>query len=226
LFLSLSTTGCDANSGKPFPSSQYGFPATFFLIANQDSTQEPWDGHTNDWWKVDWREEDISMLRRVIQDGHEIGAHSVHHRYPFLDDDPKCEAEGSKQWIESRLGIEVQSYCYPFCHITEPIKSAVIGAGYKQARGGANAAYYPLRGSADWFNVDCREQDDDVNGWVRSDHWQILMFHGIGTEADGWHSVAVDKFAAQMAQLARLRDSRAVEVVTFRDGTDHLRCSK
>jgi peptidoglycan/xylan/chitin deacetylase (PgdA/CDA1 family) len=88
---------------------QYGFPATFFLIANPDSTQEPWDGHINDWLKIDWREEDISMLRKVIQDGHEIGAHSVHHRHPFLGNDPRGEAEGSKQWIYSRLGIEILS---------------------------------------------------------------------------------------------------------------------
>jgi peptidoglycan/xylan/chitin deacetylase (PgdA/CDA1 family) len=69
----------------------------------------------------------------MIRRGHEIGAHSVHHRHPFLDNDPKLEAQGSKQWIEDRLGAEIPSYCYPFYRITEPIKNAVINAGYKQA---------------------------------------------------------------------------------------------
>jgi hypothetical protein len=78
----------------------------------------------------------------------------------------------------------------------------------------------------DWFNVDCREQNEDVCGWVRPNHWHILMFHGIGTEADGWHPVAVDRFTAQMAELAKLAGSGAVEVVTFKDGADRLRQQK
>jgi peptidoglycan/xylan/chitin deacetylase (PgdA/CDA1 family) len=201
---------------------QHGFLATFFLVANTDSIHTDGVVHL-DWRKTNWSAEDIQFFKGMVQTGHEIGAHSVHHRQPFLDDDPKFEAEKSKEWIEHRLGVEIPSYCYPFTRCTDPIKNAVINAGYKQARGGANAAYYPLGGAVDWFNVDCREQDEDVGGWVRPDHWHILMFHGIGTEADGWHPVAVDKFTAQMAELAKHQDSGTVEVVTFQDGASRLR---
>src|ERR1700686_5846150 len=85
---------------------QYGFPATFFLVANPDPILTDGAPHP-DWRKIDWSEQDIQSFKSMIQRGHEIGAHSVHHRYPFLDDDPKGEAEGSKQWIESRLGGEI-----------------------------------------------------------------------------------------------------------------------
>ena len=201
---------------------QYGFPATFFLVANTDPIHT--DGYQHPAWsKSDWNAKDIQFFKSMVQTGHEIGAHSVHHRQPFLDNNPKFEAEESKQWIESRLGIEVSSYCYPFCRVTPTIKDAVINAAYKQARGGANAAYYRLRSSVDWFNVDCREQDEDVGGWVRPDHWHVLMFHGIGTEADGWRPVSVDKFATQMAELAKYRNSGAAEVVSFQDGATRLR---
>jgi peptidoglycan/xylan/chitin deacetylase (PgdA/CDA1 family) len=201
---------------------QHGFAATFFLVANTDRIHTDGIQHPA-WSKTDWNARDIEFLKGMVQTGHEIGAHSVHHRQPFLDNNPKFEAEESKHWIESRLDIKVSSYCYPFCHVTAPIKNAVINAAYMQARGGANAAYYQMGSTVDWFNVDCREQDEDVGAWVRPDHWHVLMFHGIGTEADGWHPVSVDKFTAQMATLAQHRDSGAVEIVTFQEGANRLK---
>jgi hypothetical protein len=61
------------------------------------------------------------------------------------------------------------------------------------------------------------------NSWVRPSCWYILMYHGIGTDQDGCASIAVDAFAGQMAELAKLRDSGAAEVVTFKAGADRLR---
>ena len=220
----------------------YGIPATFFLVANSAPIHTD-DCRHPDWSKTDWSEKDIQQFKNMIQRGHEIGAHSVHHRQRFLDEDPKFEAEGSKQWIEDRLGVEIPSYCYPFNRITEPIKKAVINAGYKQARWGANRLYCPEQRPIDFHMVDCRfiardnpasvivdgtshnvgrDGSEDVNGWLQSD-WYVLMFHGIGTIYDGWWPISVGEFARQMAELAKLRDSGAVEVVTFNDGADRLR---
>ncbi|MGA7381640.1 MAG: polysaccharide deacetylase family protein [Terriglobales bacterium] len=203
---------------------QHGFSATFFLVANSDSIHTDGCSHP-DWAKTTWSEEDKQFLKQMVRRGHEVGAHSVHHRHPFLDKDPKSEAEGSRRWIEDRLEVEVPSYCYPFCHVTLPIKSAVIGAGYKQARGGASSAYYAPQDPVDLFNVDCRfvAETDHVDGWLRPDRWHILTFHGIGTLADGWAPVTVAQFAAQMAELAQRREAGAVEVVTFKEGAGRLR---
>jgi peptidoglycan/xylan/chitin deacetylase (PgdA/CDA1 family) len=204
----------------------YDFPATFFLVANADQTHT--DGYAHpDWRKTNWCNEDIQFLKDMVKRGHEIGAHSVHHRQPHLDNDPKSEAEGSKQWIESRLGTSIQSYCYPFYHITQPIKNAVINAGYEQGRGGPGASYYSIPCPAlDAFNVDSRQiraMNENVERWVRSNHWHVLTFHGIGTINDGWEPITVAEFTRQMADLARLRDSGAVRVVTFQEGAKHLR---
>jgi peptidoglycan/xylan/chitin deacetylase (PgdA/CDA1 family) len=221
---------------------QHRFPATFFLVANTDPIHTDGEQHP-DWSKTDWGSNDIQFFKSMIQRGHEFGAHSVHHRKPFLDNDPKLEAEGSKQWIEDRLGIEISSYCYPFCHITPPIKSAVIEAGYKQARWGARDVYYPLQNPIDHFMVDCRHVGrsgsekvgdhyigrfgaENVDGWLRPGCWHVLMFHGIGTLNDGWWPIPVAEFARQMAELARHRDSGAVEVLAFNDGADRLRQAK
>jgi peptidoglycan/xylan/chitin deacetylase (PgdA/CDA1 family) len=204
---------------------QRGFPATFFLVANTDSIHTDGCNHPG-WRKINWGEEDNRFLRDMIRRGHEIGAHSVHHRHPFLDNDPKGEAENSKRWIEDRLGGEIASYCYPFYHITNPIKNAVIGARYKQARWGARNSHYSLQSSLDWFGIDCHQilrQGESVGGWVRPDCWHVLTFHGIGGEQDGWEPITVPEFARQMAELANYREAGTVEVVTFNDGADRLR---
>jgi peptidoglycan/xylan/chitin deacetylase (PgdA/CDA1 family) len=162
--------------------------STFFLVANTDPIHT--DGYPHpDWRTIDWSVDDIQLLKGVAQRGHEIGAHSMTHRLPELNNDPKLEAEGSKQWIEIRLGLDVPSYCYPFCRVTEPIKNAVINAGYKQARAGAtDLSYYSPQNSPDWFGIDCRviTQNEDVGKWVQPGCWHILVFHGIGTLDDGW----------------------------------------
>jgi peptidoglycan/xylan/chitin deacetylase (PgdA/CDA1 family) len=202
---------------------KHGFRATFFLVANTDPIHTDGVKHP-DWQKISWSDEDIHLLKGILQRGHEIGAHSVHHRHPFLDKDSKLEAEGSKQWIESRLGTEIPSYCYPFYYITEPIKDAVINAGYRQARCGTHNSYYSPQSSLDWFEVDCREisKNENVSGWVRSNCWHVLTFHGIGNEQEGWKPIAVTEFARQMAELAKHRDAGAVEVVTFKEGAARL----
>lgn len=123
---------------------QYGFSATFFLVANTDAIHTDGCEHP-DWPKTNWSEQDIQLLRGMVRRGHEIGAHSVNHRRPELDKDPKLEAENSKRWIEDRLGVDVPSYCYPFYYITQPIRNAVISAGYKQARGGRKVRIMPGR---------------------------------------------------------------------------------
>jgi peptidoglycan/xylan/chitin deacetylase (PgdA/CDA1 family) len=224
---------------------RYDFPATFFLTANSDEIHT--DGIADakyglKWHKTTWNEKDVAILKGMIQEGHEIGAHSVHHRHPFLDKYPKQEAEDSKAWIESLLPIKVSSYCYPFCHYTPPIREAVIDAGYKQARWGAQRTYSPEQGQMDCYKIDCRhvgidnpasvvvngfshnigrDGSENVSGWLQPG-WYVVMFHGIGSIHDGWWPVSVAEFARQMAELARLRDSGAVEVVTFKEGADRL----
>jgi peptidoglycan/xylan/chitin deacetylase (PgdA/CDA1 family) len=205
---------------------RYGFPATFFLVANTDPIHTDGMQHA-DWRKINWSNDDIRLLKDMIQRGHEVGAHSMTHRRPELDDNPKFEAEASKAWIETRLEAKIPSYCYPFYHVTDPIKRAVVDAGYEQARGGHEAAFYSLGKSVDWFQVDCRQitQDEEVAKWVRPGNWHVLVFHGIGTWDDGWEPITTEQFAAQMAKLDALCESGAVKVVTFRDGADRLRRS-
>ena len=57
----------------------------------------------------------------------------------------------------------------------------------------------------------------------RSGCWHVLTFHRIGIGQDGWEPITVAEFTRQMTELARHRDSRAVEVLTFHDGATRMR---
>jgi peptidoglycan/xylan/chitin deacetylase (PgdA/CDA1 family) len=218
---------CQFESAVPVL-DQLGFPATFFLTANTDSVHEPWLGErTKGWRKIDWREEDISTLKKVIRSGHEIGSHSVTHHGDKMREHPQIEASKSKQLIEGWVEAEVSSFSYPYYNSHAFLVDAVKSAGYGQARGGAQASYYaiPDDGSLDRFNIDCRQisRNENVSGWVRPRCWHILTYHGIGGPQDGWEPISFPEFTQQMTELATHRKSGAVEIVTFKDGAERLR---
>jgi len=216
--------------------NDYGLPATFFLIANTDANHDRWTGqHDSDWWKIDWREDDIVLLKKVVRDGHEIGSHSVTHHPTKMGQSgqPEIEARDSKRLIEEWIETPVSSFCYPFYRSHAYLADAVRNAGYAQARGGGippaygpGNSYYPIPddGSLDEFNIDCREisNHENVAGWEQPGHWHILTYHGIGNERDGWAPITVEQFKGQMSKLAKHRDAGSVEVVTFKDGAARL----
>ena len=218
---------------------RHGLVATFFLVANTDPIFSDGFPHP-DWSKTDWNGDDIRLFMDMMRRGHEIGAHSVHHKHPFLDDNPEFEAVESKRFIEERLNTTVSSYCYPFCHYTRPIGKAVRKAGFTQARWGAHDSYYPLGSSLDDFKVDCRhigklsseavnghsvgkDGCEDVGSWLRPGLLHILMYHGIGGIDEGWWPISVAEFEREMAELAKYRDAGRVEVVTFVAAMQRLR---
>lgn len=176
-------------------------------------------------------------MKKVIQTGHEIGSHSITHNWNIMEKQPDDEARKSKQLIKGWLETEVSSFSYPYYKSHAYLADAVKSAGYEQARGGGappnygpRASYYtiPADGSLDRFNVDCRQisKNENVGRWVQPGCWHILTFHGIGGDQDGWEPITVEMFAAHMAELAKDRDSGAVEVVTFKEGAERFRQPK
>ena|SRR5258708_28053409 len=206
--------------------NHYGIPATFFLIANREPTQESWEGHRDEWWKIDWREDDIANLKKLINDGHEIGSHSLTHHQQTMQGSPLAEACESKELIEGWLETKVTSFCYPYYRSHAYLADAVKDAGYEQARGGPPASYYAVRGdrSFDRFNVHCRQisANDRVSEWVQPGCWHILTFHAIGNQRDGWEHISKERFAALMEELAEYRDAGTIEILTFKSGAARL----
>ena len=207
---------------------QYGFPAAFFLVANTDPVlADAWAQSMGfKWRKIAWNADDIKLLKGMVERGHEIGSHTVTHNWPRIMADPAFEAAESKRLIEGWMETEIPSFCYPFYGTIQFLKQPAIRAGYQQARTGRQSRHYCSPDSVDWFAVDCRQimaTGEIVSTWVKPGCWHVLTFHGIGGKQDGWEPVTAVEFARQMAELARLRDSGAVEVVTFKDGASRLR---
>jgi peptidoglycan/xylan/chitin deacetylase (PgdA/CDA1 family) len=207
---------------------RYGFPATFFLVANTDPIFT--DGFAErrgfNWRKIAWNEDDIQLLKGMVKCGHEIGSHTVSHKKQFIIANPALEAAESKRLIEQKMETEIPSFAYPFYGTIQQLKQPAIDAGYQQARTGTQRSHYGSTDSVDWFAVDCREikrTGESVSEWVKPGSWHVLTFHGIGDDQDGWQPVTEPEFARQMTELAKLRDSGTVEVVTFKDGAARLR---
>jgi peptidoglycan/xylan/chitin deacetylase (PgdA/CDA1 family) len=201
--------------------NQYGIPATFFLIANQQPTHE---NHQNEWLKIDWCEKDIAMLKTIVQSGHEIGSHSVTHDPVQMPRQPEFEAVESKRLIEKWIGTDISSFCYPYYASVSYLEGAVRKAGYRQARFGRRSSYYHLSAPLG-FNIDCRQasNQDKVQDWIKPSHWHVLTFHGIGGKDSGWEPVSVDHFAVMMADLAEMQGKNDVEIVTFKEGANRFR---
>lgn len=83
-----------------------------------------WDGMMN------W-----THIRRMQEDGHEIGSHSASHPIlPLVDDDTLTgEVSGSRKRLEEQLQQTIGSFCYPNGDHDERVEQAVRLAGYAQA---------------------------------------------------------------------------------------------
>jgi len=207
---------------------RYGFPATFFLVANTDPIFTDGWAEVNgfEWHKIDWGKEDIGLLKAIIDRGHEIGAHTITHKRQSIAANPEFEAVESKRLIERWLGTQIPSFCYPFYDTTQLLKDPTIKAGFRQARAGKQNSYYASADSLDRFAVDCRQilqTGENVPAWARPGCWHVVTFHGIGGDQDGWVPITETEFTRQIEELAKLRDSGRVEVVTFKDGAERLR---
>jgi len=229
---------CQIERGVPIL-DQHGLTATFFIAANTSPVHLDYCTHAP-WPKIEWNATDIRTLKDLVRRGHEIGSHSVWHKHPEdpntrpVQDrgyDARYEAEESKRLISAWMEMEIPSFCYPFCKKGGGLKNAVVAAGYKQARAGANRGYYRVGSPLDYFDIDCRlagqfGRREDVTSWkCHGDQWHVLTFHGIGptTDTDGWLSISSEEFAREMSELAVYRDAGELEVWTFADAADHMR---
>jgi len=207
---------------------RYGFPATFFLVANTDPIfTDGWAEFNGlDWHKIDWNKDDISLLKRMSARGHEIGAHTLTHKRDAIAANPVFEATECKRLIEEWLGIEIPSFCYPFYDTLSSLKDPTINAGYRQARAGRQNSFYGSTDALDSFAVDCRQiqqTGEDISSWIRPGCWHVVTYHGIGGEQDGWVPVTEAEFERHISELAKLRDEGKVELITFKDGAERMR---
>jgi peptidoglycan/xylan/chitin deacetylase (PgdA/CDA1 family) len=109
-----------------------GFPAAVFIIGG-------FVGNTNVWMKSEGYPERPMMGWREIEDmkkdGITIGSHTMNHlRLSILKtEDARKEIDGSKKFLEDKLGVPVDHFAYPYGDMNASFRHIVKTAGYKTA---------------------------------------------------------------------------------------------
>lgn len=131
--------GYEDNFRQAFPLLQrYGAKATLYLVV---------DRHGRDWSAYKkahhasgelMREEKLGdeQVRRMLDSGLvELGSHTfTHANLPVLDAGARHrEIAGSRDFLESRFGVRVESFAYPFGIFGEADVEAARAAGYTNA---------------------------------------------------------------------------------------------
>lgn len=111
---------------------RFGFPATLYVVAGRV-------GETSDWLS-DLGEGQRPMLdrdelRQLVEQGIEIGGHSMTH--PELDilspHEAQYEISASKTELEKMIGQPVRTFAYPHGYASQRTRSLARGAGYDSA---------------------------------------------------------------------------------------------
>lgn len=111
---------------------QHNFTALVFLVTENIGGTNLWDQQSG------LRERHLltlEQIREMQRHGVEFGSHSLTHPWlPGLSqNDLEREVRDSKRKLEDLLGVEVNSFAYPFGGVDRRVRAAVAQAGYKLA---------------------------------------------------------------------------------------------
>lgn len=128
---------------------RHGFTATVFPITDVlEAGLGSWEGpHPDDTPPpMGWAE-----VEKMQGEGIFFGSHGTGHRFlgSLSPDELAEEAVRSKEVLESRLGVDVSMFAYPYGDCTEATKAALVAAGYKVGFG-LNAP------TTSWFDIQRR----------------------------------------------------------------------
>ena len=111
---------------------EFGFTAVCYLVADRVGKASDW---TDPAPLMDWSE-----ARAWLDEGMEIGSHSLTHRdlTGVSAADLRFEVEGSQARLEDRLGLPVPTFAYPFNRFGRRELDVVAAAGYEAACAGSD----------------------------------------------------------------------------------------
>jgi peptidoglycan/xylan/chitin deacetylase (PgdA/CDA1 family) len=111
----------------------HGMTGLFFVVSGNVRAEESERLVKSGRRQLLWRE-----ARQLVQDGMEIGSHSLTHaRLPELDDRAaKLELEQSKAALEEHLGVPVKVFAFPYNSLRRRHRAMAKEAGYLAAVAG------------------------------------------------------------------------------------------
>jgi peptidoglycan/xylan/chitin deacetylase (PgdA/CDA1 family) len=130
------------NYTTAFPIMQkYGFTGVIYIIGTYMGT----DGYMN-----------ADQIKEMARAGWEVGSHSMRHQdLTTLDrSEQKYEIFESREYLEEKLGIPIQSFAYPFGSSSFDVADMVYAAGYTT---GMSLGYTHDQGSGNLFTLQRRD---------------------------------------------------------------------
>ncbi|HOU16890.1 MAG TPA: polysaccharide deacetylase family protein [Candidatus Marinimicrobia bacterium] len=116
-----------------------GIPATIFIITDYLDRPNTWDINLGG---IHFNHLTYDNIAELIQNGWEIGSHSISHHLlvgmPTLE--MQAEIHDSKKLLEERFNCEVRFFCAPFGKLNPKIISEAKSAGYQGICG-----FFPFR---------------------------------------------------------------------------------
>ena len=112
------------------PLAERGIRATLFVPAGCVGAKATWDYMGRERRHASW-----SQLSEWTALGHAIGSHGMDHRdvRALSDQELNREIRGSRELLEDRLGVPVESFSYPFGRFDARVVKFVKDAGYTGA---------------------------------------------------------------------------------------------
>ncbi len=106
---------------------RFNFKTTIFCVTGFSGKKSSWDVYRHN------RHLDNNAIRRIAENGHEIGSHTSSHAFlPYLNDtDLRTELETSKKILEDITGCPVTSISFPFGGINRRVWQCAQDVGYK-----------------------------------------------------------------------------------------------
>ncbi len=206
--------GWEENTETALPvMQQYGFKSTQFYATTY--IENPWPSVSNP----------KELIDLFINDGHEIGSHSITH--PDLttlsEQEVVQELEGSKQFLQSYLGIDAVHFATPYGAYNTSVKDNIMQ--YYDTHRTVDSGY----NSKDNFDVSrlrsmsilSTTTADEVAAWAAKAKeeklWVILLYHRIADDP-GDYDTTPELFAQQMQAI----NDAGIPVVTVTQAVDEL----
>lgn len=165
-----------------------------------------------------WVPDPKALIQQFIDDGHEIGSHSITH--PDLTTLPEAqviqELEGSKQFLEDYLEISIQHFATPYGAYNTSVKDSImtyydthrtVDTGYNSKD---NIDVSRLRS----MSILSTTTASEVQAWVEKAKdeklWLILLYHRVADDP-GEYDTTPELFSGQMQVI----NDSGIPVVTI-----------
>lgn len=144
--------------------NKYDFCATVFIVVSEVGGFSSWQEHNLNRRLMNWK-----SLKEIICAGHTIGSHGLHHYdlTKLAQRDLDKEVVASKEIIQEKLGIEVDSFSYPWGICTRREINRVKKAGYNCAAGVVRHGYNTYRANRFLLKRIVIEQKDSLGAFIK-----------------------------------------------------------